>query len=327
MELIFAYQEWPYKEVFRISRSDNSTSNLFVVWLKRDGYVGRGECSILSQYGHTAEDLKFGFDDAARRLMSSGDLRAWVRETPNTSVRNALDCALWDLKCKQENRSIWDLTGVPFRPSLSVDLTISVNPIDKMCLDARAAAAAGYSLLKLKANADQVVEKVAAIAKAVPGAKFIVDANEAWDLQILRGMDADLHALGVVLIEQPLHHTSDEGLRGYRGPIPICADESCHAGSDLADLSHKYQAINIKLDKVGGLTGGLEMARAAKSLGMGLMLGCGGPTSLGVAPAYVIATLADFVDLDGPALMLDDRAFPVQYRDGRLHAFSRDLWG
>jgi L-Ala-D/L-Glu epimerase len=327
MDLIYAYQEWPYREVFRISRSDNICSKLFVAWVRDGDHFGRGECSVLDQYGHTPEDVADGFEDAIARLASNPTKTDWLAGTENTSVRNALDCALWDLECKRTGKNIWELTGVQKQQSIEVDLTISVNPTEKMCADARRAAAQGYRLLKLKSNGDQVLERVSRIAKAVPGARFIVDANESWSLELLRTVDAELASLGVVLIEQPLHHLSDEPLAQYRGPIPICADESCHAGADFEKLAERYQAINIKLDKVGGLTPGLALARLAKSRGMGLMMGCGGPTSLGVAPAYIIGTLADFVDLDGPALMLDDRAHPMTYKDGYLHIFSPDLWG
>lgn len=327
MELIYAYQEWPYRETFRISRGDSVCSELFVAWIREDGVVGRGECSILTQYGHTRQEVQAAFEDAIARLPASGDKAAWLAATSNSSVRSALDCALLDLECKKSGRSIWEIVSVDRLPSIEVDLTISVNPIEKMCADARRAADRGFRTLKLKADGEQVVERVASIARCVPGVRFIVDANEAWTIDILRRVDTALHQLGVILIEQPLHHERDEALSNYRGPIPICADESCHAGSDLDQLAARYQAINIKLDKVGGLTPGLALARAAKARDMKLMMGCAGPTSLGIAPGYVIGTLADYVDLDVPALLLDDRANAMTYQDGRLNVFSPALWG
>jgi L-alanine-DL-glutamate epimerase-like enolase superfamily enzyme len=219
------------------------------------------------------------------------------------------------------------MTGVDKADSVPCDLTISVNSIEKMCEDARAARRQGYTLLKLKADRSHVVERVSAIAAAAEGATFVVDANEAWDIETLERVAPTLARLGVVLIEQPLHHLHDAALAGYRGPIPICADESCRTIEGLGILAERYQAINIKLDKVGGLTGGLALARAAKARGMQVMLGCNGPTSLGSAPAFIIATLSDYVDLDGPALLLDDRAGAMQYRDGRIFCFGSDLWG
>lgn len=327
MHLEYAYQEWPYREVFRISRSAKANSALFIVILNDGQHIGRGECGILDQYGHTREDVEAGFLKA-REMLANGASREDVLKTQdNSSVRNALDCAFWDLACKRAGKSIWEMTGVEKAESISCDLTISVNPIEKMCEDAKAAWRQGYTLIKLKADKSQVVERVSAIAAAVEGASFIVDANEAWDIETLERVAPSLARLGVVLIEQPLHHLHDAPLAGYRGPIPLCADESCRTIDDLDVLAQRYQAINIKLDKVGGLTDGLALARGAKARGLGLMLGCNGPTSLGAAPAYVIATLSDYVDLDGPALMLDDRAGGMQYRGGRMFCFGSELWG
>lgn len=327
MHLEYAYQEWPYREVFRISRSAKANSALFIVILNDGQHIGRGECGILDQYGHTRDDVEAGFLKAREMLANGASREDVLKAQDNSSVRNALDCAFWDLACKRAGKSIWEMTGVEKAESISCDLTISVNPIEKMCEDAKAAWRQGYTLIKLKADKSQVVERVSAIAAAVEGASFIVDANEAWDIETLERVAPSLARLGVVLIEQPLHHLHDAPLAGYRGPIPLCADESCRTIDDLDVLAQRYQAINIKLDKVGGLTDGLALARGAKARGLGLMLGCNGPTSLGAAPAYVIATLSDYVDLDGPALMLDDRAGGMQYRGGRMFCFGSELWG
>jgi len=327
MHLNFAYQEWPYREVFKISRSAKSNSALFIAIVSDGGLVGRGECGILDQYGHTREDIAAGFDRARDILMAGASPDDVINAQDNSSVRNALDCAFWDLACKRTGQSIWQMTGVERADSVPCDLTISVNPIEKMCEDARAASRQGYTLLKLKADKSQVIERVSAIARAAEGATFVVDANEAWDIETLERVAPALARLGVVLIEQPLHHLQDAPLGKYRGPIPICADESCRTIDELDILVERYQAINIKLDKVGGLTGGLALAQGAKARGMRVMLGCNGPTSLGSAPAFVIATLSDYVDLDGPALLLDDRAAAMQYRDGRIFCFGSDLWG
>lgn len=327
MELIVAYQEWPYAETFKISRGASVTSQLFVAYVKEGSFVGRGECGLLPQYGQTREDVLDGFSQAGKVLRQTSSRAAVQAQVANSSVRNAVDCALWDLECKAVGRDIWELTGVERKPSLEVDLTISVNPTEKMCEDARRAADQGYRLIKLKADREDVLERVSAIAARVPGASFVVDANEAWDFRTLAEVAGPLSKLGVVLIEQPLPHGADDELAGYRGPVPVCADESCRDIGDLDRLAGLYQAINIKLDKVGGLTPALDLARAAKKRGLQLMVGCSGPTSLGAAPAYVVGTLADFLDLDGPALLLDDRAFPVTYAGGRLNCFEAGLWG
>ncbi|MFU8764778.1 MAG: dipeptide epimerase [Haliea sp.] len=327
MRLRFRYEEYPYAEVFRISRSASVNTGVFVAEVSDGVYTGRGECSTLEQYGQTREDVLTAFEAAVALLaagMGRADLPAMVS---NSSVRNAIDCALWDLECKSQQRSIWELTGIQRADSLPVDITLGINSVDKMQSDAEAAYAAGYRLLKIKADADQVLPRVAAIAAVAPGVPLIVDANEAWSIAQLAALAPELSELGVVLIEQPLSHLADEALADYRGPIPLCADESCQSAAQLDVLQQRYQSINIKLDKVGGLTPALALARAAKQRGLGLMMGCGGPTSLGIAPAYVVGTLADYCDLDGPALLREDRADAVEYRNGRLLCFTAALWG
>lgn len=327
MTLIHVYQEWAYAQTFRISRSASVNSALLVAYIRDGDQVGRGECGLLPQYGQTRQDVERAFE-AARDLLAEGaDREDIARQVINTSARNAIDCALWDLECKRSGRDIWDLTGLERRESIEVDLTIGIAPTPKMRADALDAVRRGYRILKLKADKADVLERVSAIADACPGLRLIVDANEAWDIESLNQLAPDLSRLGVELIEQPLHHKADEPLRDYRGAIPLCADESCSSIEDLPRLARLYQAINIKLDKVGGLTPGLALRQAAKARGLKVMLGCSGPTALGAAPAYVLGTLCDFVDLDGPALLLDDRAHPMRYENGRLLCFSPALWG
>jgi L-alanine-DL-glutamate epimerase-like enolase superfamily enzyme len=327
VELLYAYQEWPYAEAFRISRGASVNSELFVAYIRDHDWVGRGECGLLPQYGQTREDVEAAFEEA-RALVSQGATRDEIGlRVENSSARNALDCALWDLECKRSGADIWEKTGLSPMDSIEVDLTIGINPTPKMQSDAVAAVEKGYRILKLKADKDDVLDRVSAIAGACPGVRLIVDANEAWDIKTLNSLSAPLERLGVTLIEQPLHHKADAALCDYKGSIPLCADESCSSISDLPRLSELYQAINIKLDKVGGLTAGLELNKAAKSMNLAVMLGCSGPTSLGAAPAYVLGTLCDYVDLDGPALLLDDREHPMRYEDGRLLCFPPSLWG
>jgi L-alanine-DL-glutamate epimerase-like enolase superfamily enzyme len=327
MELLYAYQEWAYAETFRISRSAKTNSELFVVYIREGSFVGRGECGLLPQYGEDRDDVASALDEA-RNLIADGATRIDIAtKVRNTSARNAIDCALWDLECKKSGQDIWTRTGLPRADSIEVDLTIGINSSDKMRNDAVAAAAKGYHILKIKADRSDVLEKVSIIANACPGIQFIVDANEAWDISTLNNLAPRLDELGVRLIEQPLHHKADSALADYKGQIPLCADESCSSIDDLPRLSKLYQAVNIKLDKVGGLTPGLELTRAAKQRDLKVMLGCSGPTSLGAAPAYVLASLCDFVDLDGPALLLEDRSYPMRYSGGRLYCFSTDLWG
>lgn len=327
MDLLYAYQEWPYAETFRISRSAKNNSELFTVYIRDGAHVGRGECGLLPQYGQTQEDVAAALAEAADLLVRGATRSEIAAGVANSSARNALDCALWDLECKRSGQGIWQRSGVPRKDRIEVDLTIGINPTPKMCEDALAAFNKGFRILKLKANQEEVLDRVEAIAAACPAAMLIVDANEAWDIDTLNRIAEPLAKLGVALIEQPLHHLADEPLAGYTGTIPLCADESCSSIADLDRLARLYQAINIKLDKVGGLTPGLELHAAARARGMKIMLGCSGPTSLGAAPAYVLGTLCDFVDLDGPALLLDDRAHAMHYSEGHLHCFTPDLWG
>lgn len=326
-DLSYAFQQWPYRQVFRISRSAKANSDLFMVMLRRDGFLGRGECGVLDQYGRTVSDIRSEFDRAADLLAAGASREEVLRAISDSSARNALDCAFWDLECKMSGRTIWELTGLARADSVECDLTIGIDRPDKMKADALEACAQGYRVLKVKVGREGIDERVRAVAEVAGGAKLIIDANEAWDIGLLQDVAPRLAPYNVVLIEQPLPHDADEALSGYRGPIPLCADESCRSVADLSTVAKRYQAINIKLDKVGGLTDGLALARAARLEGMGLMLGCSGPTSLGAAPAYLIASLADFVDLDGPALLLEDRPGAMRYSGGRIFCFSPHLWG
>lgn len=327
MELLFAFQQWPYAETFRMSRGASIHSELFTVYVRQGGVTGRGECGLLPQYGQTREDVAEALEAAAGIIAQGGGREALFGAIRNTSALNALDCALWDLECKQSGRDIWDLTGTARKERVEVDLTISVNSAEKMRADALAALARGFRILKLKADQENVLDRAGAIAAACPSARLIIDANEAWGLEELNRLAGPLKEMGVVLIEQPLHHKRDEALAGYTGEIALCADESCSGLGDLDRLSRLYHAINIKLDKAGGLSPALALEAGARRRGMQIMLGCSGPTSLGAAPAYVLATLCDYVDLDGPALLLDDRASRMVYSDGYLHCFDPDLWG
>ncbi|MDE2464591.1 MAG: dipeptide epimerase, partial [Alphaproteobacteria bacterium] len=227
MDLLYAYQEWAYTETFRISRSASANSALFVVYVRDGALIGRGECGLLPQYGQTKEHVVAALEHA-RKVLSAGVSRQDLPlHVENTSARNALDCALWDLECKKSEQDIWRRTGVARTESIEVDLTIGINPLEKMRSDAVAAVAAGYRILKLKADRNDVLDNVAAIAGSCPGIRLIVDANEAWDIATLNRVSPELKRLGVCLIEQPLHHQSDAALRAYEGPVPLCADESC----------------------------------------------------------------------------------------------------
>lgn len=327
LQLDYYFQQWPYRKLFRISRDAHKESDLFLVHVTDGTHIGRGECSILLQYGESRESLTDTFENMAKRISDCGTPEDLNAAMSAGAARNAIDCALWDLRCKQKKRSIWELAGVAPRERLEVDQTIGIDTPEIMQADARRLAAEGYREIKVKANADKVLDCVSAIVEAAPKTNIIVDANEAWSIDILKALTPDLQRLNVRLIEQPLHRRDDAALENYKSPIPLCADESCATSADFARLARRYDAVNIKLDKAGGFTEGLKMAREAQALGLDLMIGCAGQTSLGLAPAYVIGTLCTYRDLDSAALLAEDRINGMAYVKGDLLRFNRALWG
>ncbi|HEY0301673.1 MAG TPA: enolase C-terminal domain-like protein, partial [Rhizomicrobium sp.] len=262
--MIYAYQEQPYKQTFKIARETRVCAPLFVVHITDGEHIGRGELGLQSLKHETQASVAAQLEDIARTIADIGTREALNRAVPAGSARNGVDCALWDLECKRSGRSIWDLAGVARQDRIEVDITIGINAADKMRRDALAAVGRGYRLLKIKADADSVLDRVAAIAEAAPGLRFIVDANEAWSLAQLEALAPALKALNVVTIEQPLHHDRDAALASYDSPVPLCADESCATREGLDVLAERYDAVNIKLDKTGGLTEALALARAAR---------------------------------------------------------------
>lgn len=327
LQLDYAYQEWPMRRVFRISREAQLSSPAHVVHVSDGVHIGRGECGELRHYGESRQSIAAALDAMRLQLDDCATPERLNAAFPAGSARNAVDCALWDLACKRSGRSIWAITGIAASPRLSIDFTIGIDRIEDMCATARALAAAGYRELKIKVDARQVLETVAAIARAAPAVALIVDANEAWTLEQLKDLAPTLRDLGAVMIEQPLHRDIDHQLEGYRCPVPLYADESCATSADLPRLSQRYDGFNIKLDKCGGLTEALNMVRKGRELGMGVMIGCAGATSLGLAPAYVVGTLCNYRDLDSAGLHYDDRSAGMQYANGDIHCFTPQLWG
>jgi L-alanine-DL-glutamate epimerase-like enolase superfamily enzyme len=244
---------------------------------------------------------------------------------PPGAARNALDCAFWDLEAKRAGRPVHELAGLTAPQPLTTAYTISLGSPDDMA--AAAARAAGRALLKVKLGGDGDPARIAAVRRAAPAAELIVDANEAWTQQNLTGNLAACAAAGVTLIEQPLPEGRDDVLSAFRHPVPICADESAHARASLAAIAGKYDAVNIKLDKTGGLTEALAAAEEAARLGLTLMVGCMVATSLAMAPAMLVAQRARIVDLDGALLLARDRLYPLRYEGSRAHPPSRALWG
>ena len=318
-------EEWEIERPFRISGQEWRTSRCVVVQLGRDGYLGRGEAQGVSYTNETAETISAQIDEVAdtiRRGISREDL---LELLPSGGARNAIDCALWDLEAKSEGRSIWELTGISPKPVTTV-FTIGIESTAEE-MAAKASAASQYPVLKIKLDDVQPVERLAAIRKARPDAKIVVDANQGWNFAMLKDVLPECARLEISMVEQPLPRGKDEELEGFESPITLAADESCLDTSELEVASRRYDMINIKLDKTGGLTEALRLARAAKEKGCQLMVGNMLGSSLSMAPSFVVAQLCDFVDIDGPLLLKHDYPDGLEYNDGQVEVFNPAFWG
>ncbi|MEP9369871.1 N-acetyl-D-Glu racemase DgcA [Xanthobacter sp. VNH20] len=317
-------ERFPIAGTFTISRGSKTEAVVVVAQLRDGPFVGRGECVPYARYGETVEGVADAIRSLAPALASGLDRAGLQRLMPAGAARNALDCAFWDLEAKRAGAPAHRIAGTPAPRPLTTAYTLSLDTPAAM---AKAAAAAGRPLLKLKLGGAGDVERIAAISAAVPQARLIVDANESWSAADLETNLAACARAGVELIEQPLPANDDSALAHVAHLVPICADESVHDRAGLADLRARYDAVNIKLDKTGGLTEALALADAAKAQGFTLMVGCMLASSLAMAPAMLVAQLAQFVDLDGPLLLARDREPGLRY-DGAL-AFPPEpaLWG
>lgn len=318
-------ERWPIAGAFTISRGSKTEAEVVVAELTDGTFTGRGECTPYPRYGETAVGVAAviaGLGDDIRRGL---DRVALQRALPAGAARNALDCAFIDLEAKRTNRPAHELLGVaPPQPRLTA-YTISFGPPERMAQ--AAAGAADRPLLKIKLGGAGDPERIAAIRNAAPAAELIVDANEGWRPDDLAANVSACAAAGVTLIEQPLPAADDAALGAIDRTVPICADESVHDRATLRALVGKYDAVNIKLDKAGGLTEALALADDAQMLGFELMVGCMVATSLAMAPALLVATYARVVDLDGPLLLARDRPDGLRYDGSIAYPASRTLWG
>lgn len=316
---------WPLARPFTISRDTKEAVHVVVAEIADGGRTGRGECVPYARYGETAAAVEAAVRAAADRVAAGMGRTELAAALPPGAARNALDCALWDLEAKCAGVRAWDLAGLsPPRPVVTAE-TLSLDTPDAM---GRAAAAlADRPLLKLKLDARDIEARVAAVRAAAPQARLIVDANEAWTPDITAAVAPVLARLGVALIEQPLPAGDDGALAHLPTAVPLCADESCHTVDDLPRLRGRYGYVNIKLDKTGGLSEALRLAAAAREAGFGIMVGCMVSTSLAMAPAFLLTHLADFVDLDGPVWLADDRPSGLRFQGGRVEPPEPALWG
>src|SRR5215831_7840703 len=316
---------WPIAGAFTISRGSKTAAEVVVAELTDGAFTGRGECTPYPRYGETVAGVAATIDGCAGAIARGLDRAALQDALPAGAARNALDCAFIDLEAKRTGCPAHELLGIaPPRPRVTA-YTISFGAIERMAQ--AAAAAAARPLLKIKLGGDGDPERIAAIRRAAPAAELIVDANEGWRPDNLEANVAACAAAGVTLIEQPLPAVDDGALATIARMVPICADESVHDRATLRALAGKYDAVNIKLDKAGGLTEALALAADARMLGFEVMVGCMVATSLAIAPALLVATYARVVDLDGPLLLARDRPDGLRYEGSIVHPAPAALWG
>jgi L-alanine-DL-glutamate epimerase-like enolase superfamily enzyme len=318
-------ERWPIAGAFSISRGAKTEAAVVVAELSDGTARGRGECVPYARYGESVEGVMATIEGLRLQFalgLSRADLQAAL---PPGAARNALDCALWDLAAKRERRPVHELAARPVPHAVTTAFTISLSAPEDMAKAAERAAS--RALLKIKLGARGDPERIAAVRKAAPNATLIVDANEGWDEANLAANLAACAAAGVVLVEQPLPEGRDRALATIERPIPICADESVHGLASLAEVAGFYEAVNIKLDKAGGLTEALAMVAAAERMGLSVVAGCMVATSLAMAPAMLIAQAARFVDLDGPLLLAKDRDGGLRYADSLVYPAAPALWG
>jgi L-alanine-DL-glutamate epimerase-like enolase superfamily enzyme len=318
-------RSWPLAQPFAISRGSKTTADVVLAEIYDGQYRGRGECVPYPRYGESVDSVVETLEKMKRAVFSGLDRAELQAAMPPGAARNALDAAFWDLDAKRNFCRVSELAGLAPPHPVTTAYTLSLDTPERM--GEAAAANRSRPLLKLKLIGDGDVERVAAVRRNAPAARLIVDANEGWTPRHFAELSPVLAELGVELIEQPLPADADDALTELPHPIPVCADESCHVAADLDRLAGKYEAVNIKLDKTGGLTEALSLAAAARERGFKIMVGCMIGTSLAMAPAMLVAQQASVVDLDAPLLLAIDRAQGLRYDGSLVHPPEAALWG
>lgn len=321
MQIDLTFEKFALAQTFTIARGSKTHAQVVTVTLRDGVHHGWGECVPYARYGETVESVR----DQIRSLPETFDRDSLAQLLPAGAARNAVDCALWDLQAKQAGQRAWDLAGLPApRPEITA-YTLSLDTPENM--QRAAAQNAHRPLLKIKLGTADDMPRLEAVRRGAPDAKIIVDANEGWTVEAYTDLAPHLLRLGVALVEQPLPAGQDDALREIERPVPVCADESCHDRAGLADLRGKYDVINIKLDKTGGLTEALALRAAAQTEGFKIMVGCMVGSSLAMAPAVLLAQGAMVTDLDAPLLLSEDRANAMRYENGAICAPDAALWG
>lgn len=319
------HQSWPLSAPFRISRGVKVSAEVVAVEVRQGDRIGRGESVPYARYGETVDSVLAELRGVEAAVAAGATREALDGLLPAGAARNALDCALWDLEAQAAGRGVAELLGAGPLPPLTTALTVGLDTPERM--EAAAAAIAGAALIKIKVSAEDPAARIRAVRAAAPAARLIVDPNESWDLPLLAALQPVLAETAVTLVEQPLPAEADAALEGFEPVCAICADESCHVADDLPRLRQRYQAVNIKLDKTGGLSEALRLLEAARRDGFQVMVGCMVCTSLGIVPALHVARHADFVDLDGPWWLRRDHPGGLRFEQGTLFPPAPGFWG
>jgi len=325
MRALVRAESWPIRGGFRIARGARAAAEVIVVELHDEGRVGRGECVPYARYGESIDSVRSEIE-AGCRGSDGANARARVLAMSAGAARNAVDCALWDLEAKRAGKPVWELAGLggPVQ-AVRTMRTVSVDTAEKM--KAAAAKLAEAPVIKVKVDGGADLERIAAVHEAAPEAELVIDANEAWSMDQLAAWLPALPKLGVSVIEQPLPAGNDAALRGLERTIPICADEVFHDRGSFSNLDGRYDMVNIKLDKAGGLTEALYCVGEARRLGLQVMVGCMVSTSLAIEPALLLTSGAEYIDLDGPLLLETDREGASHDRRTGLLRPSSAIWG
>lgn len=316
-------ESWPTDIPFSITGKTFTEANVLVVTIEENGAVGRGEATGIYYLEETGARILEQASALCAALASGLNRQDLQARLPLGGARNAIDCALWDLEAKLQGKTIWQLTGI--QPSEV--MTVNTVGIDNPKAMAAQAQKLDTPKIKVKLDGESVIERLTAVRTARPDADIVIDANQGWTFSQLVALVPECQRLGISMIEQPLPRGEDAELESYRSPLPLCADESCLDTSELEQASRRYQMINIKLDKTGGLTEALLLAEQARAKGLAIMVGNMLGTSLGMAPAFVVAQLGELADLDGPILLKNDREPAMSFTGGRVSVPAPELWG
>ena len=325
MKLNVQEDDFKFKNVFRIAHGARTIAKMVKVTIERDGMIGQGECVPYPRYGESPQSVIAQIEAISDKLTNDITNEAAQFLLPHGAARNAIDCALWDLKAKTENRRVWEIAGLPTPKPILSAVTVVIDTIDEMVKSA--VSYSQFPLLKIKIGDSSDIPAIIEIAKARPDADLIIDANEALDANGLYKLIEMCDGLKVALIEQPLPVNNDEALRNIDSPFVICADEAFHTSEDIDKLVDKYDAVNVKIDKTGGFSEGMKSINAAKRAGMKTMMGCMVGTSLVTAPAQILGNLVDWADLDGPILLAEDREPRLKFDGAYIYPPDVKLWG